>query len=37
MNASRYLPFVGRLFIGLPFKRAAYGPGLGNTPSVDLG
>jgi len=31
MNASRYLPFVGRLFIGLPFmvsglsKLAAYG------------
>ena len=32
MNASRYLPFVGRLLIGLPFamsglgKLAAYGP-----------
>jgi putative oxidoreductase len=32
MNASRYLPFVGRLFIGLPFlvsglsKLATYGP-----------
>jgi uncharacterized membrane protein YphA (DoxX/SURF4 family) len=31
MNASRYLPFIGRLFIGLPFtvsglsKLAAYG------------
>jgi putative oxidoreductase len=32
MNATRYLPFVGRLLIGLPFamsglsKLAAYGP-----------
>ena len=35
MNAIRYLPFVGRLFIGLPFvvsglsKLAAYGPTVG--------
>ena len=35
MNATRYLPFVGRLFIGLPFmasglsKLAAYGPTIG--------
>jgi putative oxidoreductase len=32
VNAHRYLPFVGRMFIGLPFvvsglsKLAAYGP-----------
>ena len=35
MNATRYLPFVGRLFIGLPFmvsglsKLAAYGATIG--------
>ncbi len=35
MNATRYLPLVGRMFIGLPFvvsglsKLAAYGPTIG--------
>ena len=42
MNASRYLPFVGRLFIGLPFlasglsKLAAYGPTIGLIASSAL-
>lgn len=42
MNASRYLPFAGRLFIGLPFlasglsKIAAYGPTVGLIASSAL-
>jgi putative oxidoreductase len=42
MNAARYLPFVGRLFIGLPFlarglsKLAAYGPTIGFIASSTL-
>jgi putative oxidoreductase len=42
MNAIRYLPFVGRLFIGLPFlvsglsKLAAYGPTTGLIASSAL-
>jgi putative oxidoreductase len=42
MNASRYLPFIGRLFIGLPFlvsglsKLAAYGPTIGLIASSAL-
>jgi putative oxidoreductase len=42
MNATRYLPFVGRLFIGLPFvvsglsKLAAYGPTIGLIASSGL-
>jgi len=42
MSASRYLPFVGRLFIGLPFlasglsKLAAYGPTIGLITSSKL-
>jgi putative oxidoreductase len=38
MNATRYLPFVGRLFIGLPFvvsglsKLATYGATIGSRP-----
>ena len=42
MNATRYLPFVGRLLIGLPFvvsglsKLAAYGPTIGLIASSGL-
>jgi putative oxidoreductase len=42
MNATRYLPFVGRLFIGLPFavsglsKLAAYGATIGFIASSSL-
>jgi putative oxidoreductase len=42
MSATRYLPFVGRLFIGLPFlasglsKLAAYGPTIGLIVSSKL-
>jgi putative oxidoreductase len=42
MNAIRYLPFVGRLLIGLPFvvsglgKLAAYGPTVGFIASSAL-
>jgi putative oxidoreductase len=44
MDSTRYLPFVGRLFIGLPFvvsglsKLAAYGAmiGLIASPSLPL-
>jgi len=42
MTATRYLPFVGRLFIGLPFvvsglsKLAAYGPTVGFIASSAL-
>jgi putative oxidoreductase len=42
MNAARYLPFVGRLFIGLPFmvsglsKVAAYGATIGFIASSTL-
>jgi putative oxidoreductase len=42
MNATRYLPFVGRMFIGLPFvvsglsKLAAYGPTIGLIASSSL-
>jgi len=42
MNATRYLPFVGRLFIGLPFmvsglsKLAAYGATIGLIVSSKL-
>ena len=42
MNATRYLPFVGRLFIGLPFvvsglsKLAAYGATIGVIASSRL-
>ncbi len=42
MNVARYLPFVGRLFIGLPFmvsglsKLAAYGPTIGFIASSSL-
>jgi putative oxidoreductase len=42
MNATRYLPFVGRLFIGLPFmvsglsKLAAYGATIGLIASSRL-
>src|ERR1700732_5065110 len=42
MKAPRYLPFVGRLFIGLPFvvsglsKLAAYGPTIGLIASSAL-
>jgi putative oxidoreductase len=42
MDAIRYLPFVGRLFIGLPFlmsglsKLAAYGPTIGFIASSTL-
>ena len=42
MNATRYLPFVGRLFIGLPFmasglsKLGAYGATIGLIASSSL-
>jgi uncharacterized membrane protein YphA (DoxX/SURF4 family) len=42
MNATRYLPFVGRLFIGLPFvvsglsKLATYGATIGLIASSSL-
>ena len=42
MNAARYLPFIGRLFIGLPFmvsglsKLAAYGATIGFIASSTL-
>ena len=42
MNATRYLPFVGRLLIGLPFamsgfsKLAAYGPAVAKISAVGL-
>jgi putative oxidoreductase len=42
MTATRYLPFIGRLFIGLPFvasglsKLAAYGPTIGLITSSKL-
>jgi len=42
VNATRYLPFVGRLLIGLPFamsgfsKLAAYGPTVANISAVGL-
>ena len=42
MNATRYLPFVGRLLIGLPFamsgfsKLAAYGPTVAKISAVGL-
>jgi len=42
MNAIRYLPFVGRLLIGVPFvvsglgKLAAYGPTVGSIASSAL-
>ncbi len=42
MNVARYLPFVGRLLIGLPFmvsglsKLAAYGPTIGFIASSRL-
>ncbi len=42
MNATRYLPFVGRLLIGLPFamsglgKLAAYGPTTEKISAVGL-
>jgi putative oxidoreductase len=42
MTATRYLPFIGRLFIGLPFvasglsKLAAYGPTIGLINSSKL-
>ena len=42
MSATRYLPFVGRMFIGLPFmvsglsKLAAYGPTIGLITSSKL-
>ncbi len=42
MNATRYLPFVGRLLIGLPFamsgfgKLAAYGPTVAKIGAVGL-
>jgi putative oxidoreductase len=42
VNATRYLPFVGRLLIGLPFamsgfgKLAAYGPTVAKISAVGL-
>ena len=42
MNATRYLPFAGRLLIGLPFamsgfgKLAAYGPTVAKISAVGL-
>ena len=42
MDATRYLPFVGRLLIGVPFamsgfgKLAAYGPTVGKIAAVGL-